>query len=86
VKPAIDDLAVAACAAPADLMRPTETEPDPGEPRDPVKGYQPDELYLYAQNLAEWGARGWNRVLDWQERERTIGPCPQPLARESVEQ
>jgi hypothetical protein len=56
-------------------MRPTEPEPDPGQPRDPVAGFQPDELVLHLQAVAEWGARGWNRVIDWQDRERKLGPC-----------
>lgn len=75
VREETDKLALVACAAPVDLMRATEPEPDPGQPRDPVVGFQPDELVVYSQALAEWGARGWHRVLDWQDRERKLGPC-----------
>jgi hypothetical protein len=56
-------------------MRPTESEPDLGAPRDVEKGFQPDELSKHAESLAEWGHRGWQRVLDWQEKELTIVGC-----------
>lgn len=75
VKESVDAVEQSICAAPGDLMRLTEAEPDPGAPRDPLKGYQPDELVAHIQALAEWGARGWQRVLDWQEREKELGPC-----------
>lgn len=71
----IQNLEVIACAAPADLMRPAEPEPDVPVARDQTKGLQPDELYDYARNLAEWGNRGWTAFGDWQERERSIGAC-----------
>lgn len=71
----IDQLEVKACAAPADLMRAPEAEPEVPTPRDPLKGLQTDELYLYAQSLAEWGTRGWHAFTDWQDRERTLGSC-----------
>lgn len=75
MKQQIDLTALLACAASADLMRKTEPEPELPEPRDPTIGFQPDELVIALERVAEWGARGWNRVLDWQERESKLGPC-----------
>ena len=56
-------------------MRSPEPEPEIPAARDPAKGLQPDELYVYSQIVAEWGTRGWAAFSDWQERERTLGPC-----------
>lgn len=59
-------------------MRQTEPEPAPPLPRDAVQGLQPDEMASYLNALAEWGSRGWQRVLDWQERETQLGGCKMP--------
>lgn len=86
MKQQVERLATETCRAPSDLMRPTEPEPDLGPPRDPIKGYQPDELYTMLVLVAEWGSRGWHRVLDWQERERTLGPCMKQIEAKDVDQ
>lgn len=63
------------CRPAGDLLRPAEPEPLVPTPRDPAQGLQPDELFVYAQTLAEWGSRGWYRTRDWIDRENTLGSC-----------
>ena len=56
-------------------MRPVRLEPSLPEPRAGPNGLEPDQLVEHIQSLAEWGHENANRVLDWQDRERELGPC-----------
>ena len=56
-------------------MAPVTLEPSLPEPRPGGDGLDPDQLVEHLQILAEWGHENANRVLDWQDRERSLGPC-----------
>lgn len=56
-------------------MGPVALEPSLPDQRLGVDGLEPDQLVEHIGALAEWGHGNANRVLDWQERERSLGPC-----------